>query len=62
MIPKNLIILAPVGYPPCLDVLPPGYRRARFNNRDLQGNLRNVRYLGSTNPNSTGLASQQQWP
>ncbi len=46
-------------YPPCLDVLLPGYRRAWFNNRDILGSLLKVRYY---NTNSDGFASQQQWP
>ena len=49
----------PPTYSPCLDVLPPDYRRAWLNNRDLQGNLLSVRYA---NTNGVGLASQQQWP
>ncbi len=56
------MVLAPASFPPCLDTLPPGYRRVWFNNRDLQGNLLKVRYADNTNPNSTGFASQQQWP
>jgi len=55
------------GFPPpsnpvyslCLDVLPTGYRRAWFNNLDLQGTLLKVRIY---NTNSDGFASQQQWP
>jgi hypothetical protein len=47
------------SYPPCLDVLPPGYRRAWFNNRDRLGALLEVRY---SNLNVDGPASQQQWP
>ena len=49
----------PVTPLPCLDTLPPGYRRAWFNNRSLTGNLLNVRVLDN------GLnrqATQQQWP
>ena len=47
------------SYPPSVDILPPGYRRAWFNNRDLNGNLLNVRYSYF---GSDGLAAQQQWP
>jgi hypothetical protein len=45
-------------YPPCLDVLPAGYRRAWCNNRDLTGASLKVRYWTT---NSDGFASQQQW-
>jgi hypothetical protein len=57
----EVIISEPPGstYPRCLDVLPAGYRRVWFNNRDLAGNLLNVRYW---NNNVDGFASQQQWP
>ena len=49
----------PVTYPPCVDELLPGYRRAWFNNRDLSGNLIGVRtYRYSTD----GPAIGQQWP
>jgi hypothetical protein len=44
---------------PCLDQLLPGYRRAWFNNRDLNGALLNVRF---NNNGVDGMASQQQWP
>jgi len=47
------------SYPPSVDILPAGYRRAWFNNRDVNGNLLNVRYSYF---GSDGLASQQQWP
>jgi hypothetical protein len=46
------------AYPPCLDILPPGYRRAWFNNRDLSGGLLGVRFW---NLGVDGPASQQQW-
>jgi hypothetical protein len=49
----------PPTYPPCLDVLRPGYRRAWFNNRDLSGQLLPVRFANS---GLDGLALQQQWP
>jgi len=49
----------PSSYPPSLDVLPPGYRRAWYNNRDLSGALRTVRYSAW---GVDGPASQQQWP
>jgi hypothetical protein len=48
-----------ISYPPSLDELRPGYKRAWYNNRDLSGALLNVRFWNS------GLerpASQQQWP
>jgi hypothetical protein len=44
--------------PPCLDVLPAGYRRAWFNNRDGEGRLLDVRIR---NYNVEQLAGQQQW-
>jgi hypothetical protein len=47
------------NYPPCLDVLPPGYQRAWFNNRDLTGALLPVRWYHA---NAEGLATQQQYP
>ncbi len=46
-------------YSLCLDFLPPGYGRAWFNNRDLQGTLLKVRIYQT---NSDVFASQQQWP
>jgi len=46
-------------FPPCLDLLPEGYRRAWINNRDHQGSLLDVRFF---NNGSHGLATQQQWP
>jgi hypothetical protein len=49
----------PTTYPPCLDVLPPGYRRAWLNNRDVLGASLKVRFFQT---NSDGFASQQQWP
>jgi len=48
-----------VTYPPCLDVLPSGYRRAWFNNRDSAGTPLKVRYQ---NTGVDGFALQQQWP
>ncbi len=45
-------------YPDSLDVLPPGYRRAWFNNRNLSGTLLEVRF---SNWGVDGPASQQQW-
>ena len=48
----------PPTSPPSLDVLPPGYRRAWFENRDLSGLLLPITVW--TN-NAHGLASQQQW-
>jgi len=56
------IVLVPESYPQCLDTLPTGYTRAWFGNRDLQGNLLKIRYVEVDNPNSSGFASQQQWP
>jgi hypothetical protein len=47
------------SYAPSLDVLPPGYRRAWFENRDLSGQLLPVRHRQS---NQDRLAAQQQWP
>ena len=47
-----------VSYPPCLDTLPPGYRRAWFNNRDLAGNLLDVFFWQR---GVDGKSSQQQW-
>jgi hypothetical protein len=49
----------PSTYPPCLDSLPAGYRRAWFGNRDLNGALLPVRFRQN---GSDGLSSQQQWP
>jgi hypothetical protein len=46
-------------YPPPVDPLPPGYRRAWFCNHDLSGTLLPVRFYDS---GVDGLASQQQWP
>ncbi len=53
------VVLPPPTYPPCLETLPPNYRRAWFGNCDHRGNLLEVRYLdyGLDRP-----ASQQQWP
>jgi hypothetical protein len=48
-----------VTYPPSVDPLRPGYRRAWFNNRNMSGTLLDVRMSRS---GSDGLASQQQWP
>jgi hypothetical protein len=48
-----------VPYPPSVDILPSGYRRAWFNNLDLSGTLLPVRFYNS---GVDGLASQQQWP
>jgi hypothetical protein len=45
-------------YPPCLDLLPSGYRRAWYNNRSISGDLLPVRFL---NLGIEGLATQQQW-
>ncbi len=45
-------------YSACLDVLPIGYRRAWFNNRDLQGSNLKVSFWQT---GSDGFASQQQW-
>jgi hypothetical protein len=50
---------APPYYLPCLDALKPGYRRAWFNNRRLDGSLLEVRF---SNSGVDGPASQQQWP
>lgn len=47
-----------VTYPACLDTLPPGYRRAWSNNRDLSGSLLDVRF---SSYGVDGMASQQQW-
>jgi hypothetical protein len=54
----NITPPGPSVIPPCLDVLPAGYRRAWFNNRDLSGQLLPVRFLNSGNEM---LAGQQQW-
>ena len=48
----------PVTDPPCIDVLPSGYRRAWFRNSDLSGTLLPVRF---SNHNVEVLASQQQY-
>ena len=57
---SNGPIYPPAGpsYPPCLDVLPPGYRRCWFNNRDAAGMALKVTYW---NTNADVFASQQQW-
>ena len=47
-----------VTYPPSLDPLRSGYRRAWFNNRNISGALLDVRMSRS---GYDGLASQQQW-
>lgn len=49
----------PPSYPPCLDVLPSGYRRVWYNNRDLSGTLLDVRF---SNNGVDGPSTQQQWP
>lgn len=49
----------PPPLPVCLDSLPPGYRRAWLNNRDLTNSLLQVRYNYYS---VDGPASQQQWP
>jgi len=46
-------------FPPCVDVPPPGYRRAWLNNRDLSGALLPVSLW---NHNVEGFSSQQQPP
>ena len=48
----------PTTYPPCVDVLLPGYRRAWFNNCNLSGTLLPVRFSAN---GVDGLAAQQQW-
>jgi hypothetical protein len=48
-----------VTFPPCLDPVRPGYRRAWYNNYDLSNSLIPVRYY---HDNADGLASEQQWP
>ena len=54
-------IIVPPGeitYPACLDIPPPGYRRAWANNRDLSGRLLDVLFRqGSVD----GKSAQQQW-
>ena len=45
-------------YATCLDVLPSGYRRSLFNNRDITGDLLGVRHF---NDGVDGYATQQQW-
>jgi hypothetical protein len=45
-------------YPASLDTLLPGYRRAWFNNRDVQGSKIEVRF---TNFGADGPAAEQQW-
>jgi hypothetical protein len=45
-------------YNPCLDSLPPGYRRAWFNNRNFSGDLLSVQFY---NQGVLMDASQQQW-
>ena len=52
-------VAPPPTYPPCLDVLRPGYRRAWLGNRDLSGALLPVRYGVN---NVDGLSSLQQYP
>jgi hypothetical protein len=47
-----------LSYPSSLDVLPSGYRRAWFNNRELSGTLIDVRFWFY---DVNGYASQQQW-
>jgi hypothetical protein len=42
----------------CLDILPAGYQRAWFNNRNLSGALLPVSFL---NNGAEGPATQQQW-
>jgi hypothetical protein len=54
----NTAPIDPPTYPPCVDVLRPGYRRAWFNNRGLSGQLLPVR---TYNAGAEGPASQQQW-
>lgn len=44
---------------PCLSPLPSGYRRAWFNNRDLNGNLLPVRFMEN---GVDGNALEPQWP
>jgi len=48
----------PTTFPPCVDVLLPGYQRAWFNNRNLSGALLPVRFI---NYGVQSLASEQQW-
>ena len=48
-----------VTYPPAVDPVRPGYRRAWFNNRDISGALLDVL---TSRWGSDGLATQQQWP
>jgi hypothetical protein len=55
----RLVVPGPSAIPPSLDLLPPGYRRAWYNNRDLSGLLLPVRFLHSGVDRN---ASQQQWP
>ncbi|HKQ39996.1 MAG TPA: LamG-like jellyroll fold domain-containing protein [Verrucomicrobiae bacterium] len=49
----------PEDAPPCLDILPSGYRRAWLNNRDLSGNAIAVRFQ---NNGVDTVAAQQQPP
>jgi Concanavalin A-like lectin/glucanases superfamily len=49
----------PTTFPPCVDELLPGYRRAWFNNRDLSGNLLGARIFRY---GTDGPATGQQWP
>jgi hypothetical protein len=55
------IVVPPVlaGYPSNLNLLPPGYRRVWFNNRELSGALSEVRFK---NFGVDGPATQQQSP
>src|SRR6185503_3498502 len=46
-------------YAQCLNILPPGYRRTWFNNRDLNASKLPVKHAQN---GSDGLAAQQQWP
>jgi hypothetical protein len=47
-----------ITYPPCVDTLPLGYRRAWFNNRNPSGHLMEVR---TARTGVEGPALEQQW-
>ena len=57
--PNPPIVIPGEDAPACLNSLPPGYRRAWVNNRNLAGSLLQVRFNNSA---VDGPASQQQPP
>jgi len=56
--PAAAPLQASPSYPPCLDSLPLGYRRAWLGNRGFTRTPLSIRFL---NQGSEGLATQQQW-